>query len=140
MYRNIRLGDFPHLIISHTHSVNNIVGIIWSKSYIMFDDGIKGFMLLKNRKMSLQNHFNNDDVLHFLNIYQRTEFKTYEIASLYQKEDDEVIYNIFDMVSNCLNNGDYLWGKASNALEHYLYKKLGFIKLNTNIYAYQYTQ
>ena len=61
MYRNVRFGDFPHLIISHTHSASSIVGIIRSKSYIMIDDDIKGFMLLKKEKMNLQNHFGSDD-------------------------------------------------------------------------------
>lgn len=110
MYRNVRYDDLFHLIFYQPRLVKNIVGIINPKSYVMIDDDIKGFMLLRKRNMNLKNHLCSDGVLDFLNIYNRTEFKVYEIVALFQKEDNDIIYNIFDRVLNCLDNGDYLWG------------------------------
>ena len=140
MYRNVKFGDLPHLLFYKPRLIMDITEIIKSKSYMMADNGgIKGFILLKKKEMNLQNHFDSNDVFDFLNIYQQTEFKSYKIAALFQKENNEIIYKIFDMVLSCLDNGDYLWGNANNISEHYLYKKLNFIKLNANIYAYQHT-
>lgn len=139
MYRNIRLSDLPHLVFLSSRFVDTFRAIM-SKSFMMLDnDGIKGCILLKKKKMDLHVCNNNDEALQFLRIYAKTEFDTYEIVSLYQKDDDEVIYNIFDMVLNKLNNGDFLWGKVNKNSDHYVYRKLGFIALNDKIYAYQHT-
>ena len=139
MYRNILFRDYFHLGFSLPKYVN-LIGLIKSKSFIMVDnDGIKGYILLKKEKLKLQNNNNSNETLHFLRIYNQTNFDTYQIISLFQKVDDGIIYNIFDRVLAKLNNGDYLWGKAYNTSDHYLYQKLGFIKLGDNIYGYQYT-
>ena len=89
--------------------------------------------------MELYNHYNSVEALQFIGIYSNTDFDTYKIISLFQKKDDGIIYGIFDKVLGTLNNGDFLWGKAYNSSDHYLYKKLGFIKLSDKIYGYQYT-
>ncbi len=139
MYRNVLFGDYFHLGFSLPRYVD-LLKLIRPKSFIMVDnDGIKGYMLLKKGKMKLQNYNNSNETLHFLRIYDQTNFEIYQIISLFQKEDNDVIYNIFDRVLAKLNNGDYLWGKAYNSSDHYIYQKLGFIKLSDKIYGYQYT-
>lgn len=62
------------------------------------NDGIKGYMLLKKEKLKLQNSNNSNETLHFLRAYNHTDFDTYQIISLFQKEDDGIIYNILDRV------------------------------------------
>ena len=138
MYRNIILGDLLHLGFSLSRYVD-LMGLIRSKSFIMVDDdGIKGYILLKKEKMKLNNYYNNSRTSQFIRVYNQTDFNTYQIISLYQKEDNEVIYNIFDNVLGKLNNGDFICGKADNKSDHYIYQKLGFIRLNDEIYGYQY--
>ncbi len=139
MYRNVLFRDYFHFGFSLPKYVD-LIGLIRSKSFIMIDnDGIKGYILLKKEKMKLQNYNNSNETLHFLRIYNQTDFATYQIISLFQKEDNDFIYNIFDRILAKLNNGDYLWGKAYNSSYHYIYQKLGFIKLSDKIYGYQYT-
>jgi hypothetical protein len=139
MYRNILFRDYLHLVFWLPRYVD-LIWLLRSKSFLMVDnDGIKGYMLLKKEKLKLQNSNNSNETLHFLRAYNHTDFDTYQIISLFQKEDDGIIYNILDRVLGKLNNGDYLWGKAYNSSDHYLYQKLGFIKLSDNIYGYQYT-
>ena len=138
MYRNIVFGDFFHLGFYLPRFVD-LIRLIWSKSFIMVDDGgVKGFILLKKEKMKLNNYYKNNKATQFIRVYNQTDFNTYQIISLYQKEDNEIIYNIFDKVLSKLNNGDFIWGVAYNNADHYIYLKLGFISLNDKTYGYQY--
>lgn len=138
MYRNIGFGDLLHLGFSLPRYVD-LVGLIRSKSFLMVDNnGMKGYILLKKEKMKLKNFYNSNESLQFIRVYNQTTFETYKIISLHQKDDNEVLYNIFDKVLDKLNNGDFIWGIAHNKSDQYLYRKLGFIKLNENIYGYQY--
>ena len=138
MYRNIGFGDLLHLGFSLPQYVY-LIRLIRSKSFIKVDDdGIKGYILLKKRKMELNNYYNSNESLQFIRVYNQTTFDTYQIISLHQKENYEVIYNIFNKVLGKLNNGDFIWGIAYNKSSHYLYQKLGFIKLSDKIYGYQY--
>ena len=138
MYRNIILGDLLHLGFSLSRYID-LMGLIRSKSFLMVDNsGMKGYILLKKEKMKLHNYYNSNESLQFFRVYNQTTFETYKIISLHQKDDNEVIYNIFDKVLGKLNNGDFIWGEANNKSDHYIYQKLGFIKLNDKIYGYQY--
>lgn len=139
MYRNIESHDIPNLNLQKLNK-NILSRVCLNKSYIMIkDEGIHGYILLLKQKMILNNFFPIDDVLHFLNIYEETKFKTYRFVSIYEKNDDDIIYNLFDRVLSTLDNGDFIFGVANNKQDHHIYRKLGFVKLNLRTYGYQFT-
>jgi hypothetical protein len=116
----------------------NLVLLCLNNSFMMTEEeDINGYILLKKQKMRLKSSIPTEDVLYFLKIYSETEFNTYKVVSLFQKNDDEVMFNLFDMVLNTLENGDFILGVAKNTQDHYVYKKLGFMRLNERTYGYQ---